>query len=148
MYDNSKAFASGLKIAEAIKNKFLMESLERICYNAVAFAEEKHNFDNQSYNLENSYAFGIFHLGALMKVETIGSGVGADEAKSFISSYIPKRNWECVVVAGAKYAAALEGYIRRTDGERSKAGEEIKVLSDSFNFVTLESIRLFKKGKK
>lgn len=147
-YDNAKELAKGLKIASAIKNKFVMESLERICYSAIDFASEKHNFDNQSFNLENSYAFGIFHLGELMKVETIGSGSGADKAKSFIGSYKPKRPWECVVIAGAKYAAELEGYVRRTDGDRSKAGEEIRVLSDSFNFVSLESIRLFKKGGK
>jgi len=147
-YDNLAAIKKGIAIATAFKDRQILLTLERICYEATEFAKEKHNFDNQSFNLENSYSFGIFHNGKLIKSETWGAGAGSTHAIEFLQTYAPRRNWEAVVIAGAKYAAELEGYVRHTDGTNSKAGEEIRVLSDAFNFVTLESIIEFKKINK
>lgn len=146
--DNAKAFSDGFKLAQAIENKIVMEMFERICEEAIDVAVSQHNFDNQTLNLENSYAYAIYHYGKMVKFKSVGTGEGASDAQEFCENYVTpfglQNSWQAVIVAGAWYGSLLEGYIRRTAGERSGVGEKLRVLSDSFNFVSLESIRIAK----
>lgn len=147
--DNTKVFNEAFKVAKTIEAKMMMEIFESICQRAINVAVEKHSFDNQTFNLENSFSYAIYNNGRMVKFKSEGSGEGAAEARSFCESFVtPFRaqfSWSAVVVAGADYGAAIEGYIRRTEGERSKAGDVLTVLSDSFNFVSLEWIRDIKR---
>lgn len=142
--DNYKTLINGAKIAAKIKDELIERSLVDICNKAIQVAIEKHNFDNQTYNLEESYGYAIYHNGIMINQKIEGASDGSMKAASYLNSYNPIKDWECVIIAGADYAANLEGYIRRTDGNRSKAGDMLRVLSDSFNFVSLESIKSFK----
>lgn len=131
----------GYKLAQSFVNKKFMDIFETICQRAIDVAVERHKFDSQSYNLENSFSYAIYHNGKMMKFQAEGSGQGAADARTFCDTYNPKYPWSAVIVAGAWYAGLIEGYVRRTEGERAGMGETLTVLSDAFNFVSLEWIR-------
>lgn len=141
--DNKKVFDNGSAVANAMKDALIINALYNICNDAIRVAIDTHNFDNQTENLEESYSFGIYHKGVLTRQFTEGASKGSELATSYLESYKSSKQWECVIIAGADYASNLEGYIRQTDGERSKKGDELIVLSDSMNFVELESITYF-----
>ena len=142
--DNKKVLEQGAIKASLIKDRLILRSLKRLCEDAIKVAIDEHNFDNQSDNLEESYGYAIYHNGLMADQMIEGASDGADNSAEFLGSYSPRRSWECVVIAGASYASNLEGYIRRTNGERSQAGDMLRVLNDSFNFVVLESRSYFK----
>jgi len=143
--DNTKVFNEAFKVAKNIEAKMMLEIFESICQRAINVAVEKHSFDNQTFNLENSFSYAIYNNGRMVKFKAEGSGEGSAEARSFCESFKSAFSWSAVIVAGADYGAAIEGYVRRTEGERSKAGDMLTVLSDSFNFVSLEWIRDIKR---
>lgn len=115
-----------------------------IAEDALRVAVDEHNFDNRTFNLEESYGYAVFHNGVMITQRVEGASDGSQKAIDFLVSYTSTKSWELVVIAGADYAANLQGYVRKTDGFRSVAGDELDVLNRSFTFVALESLDYFK----
>lgn len=132
--DNSKVLQEGIIKANAIKDAHVIGALKAVLVATIDDAVSGHNFDNQTMNLENSYGWAIYHKGQMVEFNIKGGGSGAVRAQSELSSYLSFHDWEGVVIAGAKYAAELEGYVRRSDGVLSKSGDELFVLGKFFNF--------------
>lgn len=144
-----REFKKGLTRFTRDKDNMALRSLTRIGKDALKVAQDSHTFDNQTRNLEDSFTYGIFHNGVLLKYEGLGSSLGVSTAISFLQGYGPRHQqpWLLVVVAGAQYSAKLEGHIRKSDGILSKAGDTLIVLNESFVFITMESILYFKTRK-
>lgn len=144
-----KEFKKGITKLNRYKNDLSLRSLTKIGKEALKVAQDSHTFDNQTRNLEDSFTYGIFHNGVLLKYEGLGSSLGVSTAISFLQGYGPRHQqpWLLVVVAGAQYSAKLEGYVRKSDGILSKAGDTLIVLNESFVFITMESILYFKTRK-
>lgn len=144
-----REFKKGLTKFTRYKNDLSLRSLTKIGKEALKVAQDSHTFDNQTRNLEDSFTYGIFHNGVLLKYEGLGSSLGVSTAISFLQGYGPRHQqpWLLVVVAGAQYSAKLEGYVRKSDGILSKAGDTLIVLNESFVFITMESILYFKTRK-
>lgn len=138
--NNKEVLTSGCKRALKIKDKVISKALMNIAKDAVSVAVDSHNFDNQTFNLEESYGYAVFHNGIMIDQMVEGASEGSQKAIDFLVSYTSTKSWELVVVAGADYAANLQGYIRKSDGLRSVAGDELDVLNKSFTFVALESL--------
>lgn len=138
--NNKEVLTSGCKRALKIKDKVISKALMNIAKDAVSVAVDSHNFDNQTFNLEESYGYAVFHNGIMIDQMVEGASKGSQKAIDFLASYTSKKSWGLVVIAGADYAANLQGYIRKTDGLRSVAGDELDVLNKSFTFVALESL--------
>lgn len=147
--DNIKRFKKGIETAIQIKDDLILESFKSIGDAALKVAQDSHTFDNQTRNLEDSFTYGIFHNGVLLEYKGLGSSLGVSTAISFLQGYGPRHQqpWLLVVVAGAQYSAKLEGYVRKSDGILSKAGDTLIVLNESFVFITMESILYFKTRK-
>lgn len=144
-----REFKKGLTKFTRDKDNLALSSLTKIGKEALKVAQDSHTFDNQTRNLEDSFTYGIFHNGVLLKYEGLGSSLGVSTAISFLQGYGPRHQqpWLLVVVAGAQYSAKLEGYVRKSDGILSKAGDTLIVLNESFVFITMESILYFKTKK-
>lgn len=144
-----REFKKGLTRFNRDKDNLALSSLTKIGKEALKVAQDSHTFDNQTRNLEDSFTYGIFHNGVLLKYEGLGSSLGVSTAISFLQGYGPRHQqpWLLVVVAGAQYSAKLEGYVRKSDGILSKAGDTLIVLNESFVFITMESILYFKTRK-
>jgi len=146
--NNSKAFESGIKKAIAIKNIIVEKSLTELCEEALNKAVESHTFQNRTNNLENSFTYGIFHNGTLLKSKSIGSGEGAEDAKNFLSTYTSMHSWSAVIVAGAWYGSLLENFTSTGWGKSwNSGGGRFIVLSDCFDFVVMENKKFFKQNR-
>lgn len=132
--DNSKALREGAAIATSIKDANIKAAFKAVLTSIIDDAVANHNFDNQSFNLENSYGWAIYHNHVMIESDVKGGGEGATRAQAELSSYLSFHDWEGVVIAGAKYAKELEGYVRRSDGVLSKSGDELFVLGKFFDF--------------
>lgn len=132
--DNTKALQEGFLKASAIKDADITAALRAVLKSTIDDAVANHNFDNQTMNLENSYGYAIYHNNVMIESDVKGGGQAATRAQSELRSYISFHDWEGVVIAGAKYAAELEGYVRRGDGVLSKSGDELFVLGTFFDF--------------
>lgn len=142
--NNKKVLTSGCKRALKIKDRVIAAAFMNIAQDALKVAVDEHNFDNQTFNLEESYGYAVFHNGIMIDQRIEGASEGSQKAIDFLVSYTSTKSWELVVIAGADYAANLQGYVRKTDGYRSVAGDELDVLNQSFTFVALESLEYFK----
>lgn len=144
--DNSKAFEIGIKRANEIKDKVVERSLIDLCEAALNRAVESHTFQNRTHNLENSFTYGIFHNGVLLKSKSVGSGDGTNAANRFLGSYVSKHNWAAVIVAGAWYGTLLENFKSTGWGKPwTSGGGNFIVLSDCFDFVVLNNGNFFKR---
>lgn len=142
--DNNKVLRDGMIKATLIKDNVVTGAIRSILVATIEDAVSKHNFDNQTENLENSYGWAIYHNGQVIDIDIKGTGQGATRANTILSSYISLEPWEGVVIAGAKYAAELEGYVRHSDGVLSKSGDELFVLGKFFNFHAQSFIEAIK----
>lgn len=144
--DNSKAIESGIKRAIEIKNRILESSFIDLCESAILKAVESHTFQNRTGNLENSFTYGIFHNGVMIKSRSIGVGEGTDEANKFLESYISTKDWNAVIVAGSWYGNLLENFTSTGWGKSwSSGGGKFIVLSDCFDFIVIEGNKFFRK---
>lgn len=145
--NNEEVLKKGAIRATLFKDANIYTSLENIGEEALRVAQDTHTFDNQTRNLEDSFTYGIFHNGILLKYRGLGSSLGVSNAINFLQGYGPRHQqpWLLVVVAGAKYGAKLEGHVRKSDGKLSKSGDTLIVLNESFVFIATESITYFDK---
>lgn len=132
--DNTKALKAGFEKAMAIKNTAIQSAFRAVLSATIEDAVAKHNYDNQTFNLENSYGWAIYHNHVMIESDVKGAGDGAIMANAFLGSYLSFYDWEGVVIAGAKYAKDLEGYVRRSDGILSQSGDELFVLGKFFDY--------------
>lgn len=142
--DNRRALEAGLVRTIAIKDAAIQAAFKAVLSATIEDAVAKHNYDNQTGNLEDSYGWAIYHNHVMVESDVKGSGDGASRAQAFLSSYLSFHDWEGVVIAGAKYAADLEGYVRRSDGFLSQAGDELFVLGKFFDYHSAGFIETLK----
>ena len=144
--DNSKAIESGIKRAIEIKNRIVESSFIDLCEAAILKSVESHTFQNRTGNLENSFTYGIFHNGVMIKSRSIGGGDGTDEANKFLESYTSAKDWNAVIVAGSWYGNLLENFTSTGWGKSwSSGGGRFIVLSDCFDFVVMNGNKFFRK---
>ena len=132
--DNRRALEAGLVRAITTKDAAIQAAFKAVLSATINDAVDKHNYDNQTGNLEDSYGWAIYHNHVMVESDIKGSGDGATRAQAFLSSYLSFNDWEGVVIAGAKYAADLEGYVRSSNGILSKSGDELFVLGKFFDY--------------
>lgn len=132
--DNTKALNAGFEKAMGIKNAAIQSAFRSVLSAIIEDAVAGHNYDNQSRNLENSYGWAIYHNQVMIESDVKGTGRGATRAHAFLSSYLSFHDWEGVVIAGAKYAKSLEGYVRKSNGKLSKSGDRLFVLGKFFDY--------------
>lgn len=132
--DNTKALNAGFIKAMTVKDTSIQSAFRAVLSATIEDAVAKHNYDNQTFNLENSYGWAIYHNHVMVESDVKGAGDGAARAHAFLSSYLSFHDWEGVVIAGAKYAKELEGYVRRSDGILSQSGDELFVLGKFFDY--------------
>lgn len=132
--DNRRALNAGLDKAMMLKNAAIQSAFKAVLSSTIEDAVAKHNYDNQTFNLENSYGWAIYHNHTMIESDVKGAGDGATRTQSFLSSYLSFYDWEGVVIAGAKYAKDLEGYVRRSNGILSQSGDELFVLGKFFDY--------------
>lgn len=132
--DNTKALNAGFVKAMTVKDAAIQSAFRTVLSATIEDAVAKHNYDNQTFNLENSYGWAIYHNHTMVESDVKGAGDGATRAHAFLSSYLSFHDWEGVVIAGAKYAKELEGYVRRSDGILSQSGDELFVLGKFFDY--------------
>lgn len=142
--DNRRALEAGLVRAIAIKDAAIQAAFKAVLSATIDDAVAKHNYDNQTGNLEDSYGWAIYHNHVMVESEVKGSGDGASRAQAFLSSYLPEHDWEGVVIAGASYAYYVEEFIRKHDGILSKAGDELFVLGKFFDYHSAGFIETLK----
>lgn len=132
--DNTRALNAGFEKAIMMKDAAIQSAFRAVLSATIDDAVAKHNYDNQTFNLENSYGWAIYHNQTMIESDVIGNSEGAARAQAFLSSYLSFQAWEGVVIAGAEYAKDLEGYVRRSDGILSQSGDELFVLGKFFDY--------------
>ena len=145
--DNSKAFSDGFKKAVEIKDRVIEERLIKVCEAVLAYVvkDGSHTFINRTYNLENSFTYGIYHNGKLLHEKSVGDGEGARVAKQFLSNHKPELDWSAVVVVGAWYGTLLEKYKSTGWGKQwLSGGGNFIVLSNTFDFVVMNGKNFMK----
>lgn len=118
--------------------------LTRLANTVLNYAQTRHTFKNQTFNLEDSYGYAIYYNGDIVK-KTLSESMankpkihdfevwnGRDAANSFLDRYPAQDGYTLVVVAGMFYAEWVEK-IHRLD-----------VLTGSFNLAQTEIEKLFK----
>lgn len=142
--DNTRALNAGLVKAITTKDAVIQSAFRAVLSATIEDAVAKHNYDNQTFNLENSYGWAVYHNHVMVESDVKGAGDGATRAQAFLSSYLPFHDWEGVVIAGAKYASDLEEYVRRSDGILSLAGDKLFVLGKFFDYHSTGFIETLK----
>ena len=109
---------------QKIMDTIIMEKLNEIGIHGVKTAIEMHKFRNRTFNLEDSYGFGIYYNGALKQEPfTFSSSStksvkfegkeyrGQEEVMKYLQGYKPDNmGWSLVVVAAMPYASFVEDY--------------------------------------
>jgi hypothetical protein len=84
---------------------------------SIAYAIANKTFENQTFNLRDSYGYAIYVDGELAVVkmgeqkavvEDDRDGFGHDRGYELLVDHIPSTPYEVVIVAGEFYAATLE----------------------------------------
>ena len=116
--NNLKIINASADLAHKIKQDMILLSLDDIARKAIDYALENKGYNNQTFNLHDSFGYAIFVNGQLYKdaimqpmkakVEDDRGGYGRDKGYEFLVEYTPKSKYEVVIVAGEFYAATLE----------------------------------------
>jgi len=135
----------GIEKAKLIRDKAILESLKSIAAQSIAHAMEVKGYDHKTFNLHDSYGYGVYKDGSLVYMHmndpeavnadskgTKGSILGSD----FIKGYSSGRGWSLIVVAGEFYAATLEKLYH------------LDVLTGAYQFTGDNFMDTFKKMKK
>lgn len=142
--NNTDIIASFSIKAEEIMHNDAINILTRLANTVLNYAQTRHTFKNQTFNLEDSYGYAIYYNGDIVK-KTLSESMankpkihdfevwnGRDAANSFLDRYPAQDGYTLVVVAGMFYAEWVEK-IHRLD-----------VLTGSFNLAQTEIEKLFK----
>lgn len=129
--------------------KAIIEKLNQLGEFAIKYAIENHEFENRTYNLEDSYSFAVYKNGNMIgspvmydkkateKVSQKGVDYGHDEAKNFLNSQNPQGDYALVVCAALFYGDILEeiyslDVLSATEWETEK---EAKKILNNLNWV-------------
>lgn len=142
--NNTDIIASFAMKAEEIMHNDAINILTKLANTVLNYAQTRHTFKNQTFNLEDSYGYAIYYNGSIVK-KTLSDSMatkpkiydfevwsGRDAANAFLDRYPAEDGYTLVVVAGMFYAAWVEK-IHRLD-----------VLTGSFNLAQTEIEKLFK----
>lgn len=127
----------------AVKNK--TEYLIKYAKETLKKAYEESTFEDQTYNLRDSYLWAVYFNGNMVESGFIDNSPKASEpqfekneviwgrsdAESFLSAYNPRitNGWEVMFAAAVIYGMYLE------EGERGNPRRQFVVLSSIFNQV-------------
>lgn len=120
MRDNTTIIDELHKMVFEILDKQIMAGLRKLRDSALEYAQTSHEFKNRTFNLEDSYAAGIYHNGVLIEKTlsdkkatepVVRDGVvysGHDRADKFVSNFKAGDGYTLVVVAAQFYAMWVE----------------------------------------
>ncbi len=130
--------------AEGIMHNDAINILTRLANTVLNYAQTRHTFKNQTFNLEDSYGYAIYYNGSIVKKTLSESKAnkpkvhdyevwsGRESANAFLDRYPAESGYTLVVVAGMFYAEWVEKIYR------------LDVLTGSFNLAHAEIEKLFK----
>lgn len=144
--NNTDVIASFAMKADEIMRNNMISTLTRLADVLLDYAQTRHTFKNQTFNLEDSYGYAIYYNGSIVKktlsdqkaskpkIHDFDSWNGRNAANAFLDRYpaATESGYTLVVVAGMFYAEWVEK-IHRLD-----------VLTGSFNLAQTEIEKLFK----
>lgn len=108
---------SDFKVSMINKSKeFMLRRMEAICVEAVVYAIDNHEFDNDTNNLEDSYGGGVYQNGVLIfefyptpiATEAKRDVKGGEAVREFIKAQNPSGEYSMVIAAGMWYAGYVE----------------------------------------
>ncbi len=120
---NNKSGITGLeKLLKFNINKIVDQEIIQALNKIGEFALSKtnlHEFDNYSFNLEDSYAYAVYKDGQIISGPVLldkkatepnpsGGKFGRDYSKEYLKGIKPKGGYSLVVVANTPYAVAVE----------------------------------------
>lgn len=115
--NNLKAITNGVMLAHKIKQNMIVNSLDNIAQKAIDYALRNKGYDNQTFNLHDSFGYAIYVNGELEKVKMADSkshtpddrgDQGRDIGYEYLVDHTPRSPYELVISAGEFYAATLE----------------------------------------
>lgn len=142
--ENSRVIDGMDSIIVNLVKQTMVVNLSKLADELLEYAQERHEFKNRTFNLEDSYGYAIYDDGKVV-VKTLSSPKatkskvingtsyrGHSVASQFLDEYKPQNGISLVVVAGMYYAADLED----TFG--------LDVLTGSFNLAMSKVDSVFK----
>lgn len=130
--------------AEEIMRDNCIEILSKLATVLLNYAQTRHTFKNQTFNLEDSYGYAIYYNGSIVKktlsspkstqpkIHDFESWSGVAAASAFLDRFPAEDGYTLVVVAGMYYALWVEKI------------HKLDVLTGSFNLAQTEIEKLFK----
>lgn len=102
------------KVLSIARGKIL-EALFELGRIAIQTAEESHEFQNRTFNLEDSYAFGVYEKGSLVgdieiRQPKATSREGYNAGIDFLKKQNPEGDFALIVTAGMWYGSIVQDY--------------------------------------
>ena len=139
---NDKVLNDGMAKIKQIAEAAIIESLSELAKTSISVSILNRGYTHRTFNLNDSYGFGIYHNGILVKKWLNSSeatspdskgGSGAQMGSLFLDRFISEGDWQLVVFAGEFYAADLETFHR------------LNVLSNAYQYTEQNFLQDFKR---
>lgn len=142
--NNTAIIESFAMQAEEIMHNDCINILTKLADTVLDYAQTRHTFKNQTFNLEDSYGYAIYYNGSIVKktlssskanqpkIHDFKSWSGVDAASAFLDRYPAEDGYSLVLVAGMYYALWVEKI------------HKLDVLTGSFNIAQTEIEKIFK----
>lgn len=143
--DNAKTIRDGMNRIRLIALQLIPEQLSALAMKAIDEAYKYKKYKDRTFNLHDSYGYGIYYKGdpvkiamvdpSVAKVPDTKGGKGHDIGLSFLDSHKPtSKAWVLVIVAGEFYAEQVDA-----------ARDGLQVLSGAYQYTDQEFETVFKK---
>lgn len=141
--NNTEVIASFTMQVEEIMHNDCIKILTNLADTVLDYAQTRHTFKNQTFNLEDSYGYAIYHNSNIVKktlsdpkarepkIHDFEAWSGKEAASYFLDSYPAGNGYSLIVVAGMYYALWVEKI------------HKLDVLTGSFNLAESEIEKLF-----
>jgi len=116
---NDKVLNDGMALIRKTADDAIVESLDKLAKISISVSILNRGYTHRTYNLNDSYGFGIYHNGSLVRKWLNSSeasstdskgGSGAQMGSLFLDKFSSTGAWQLVVFAGEFYAADLETF--------------------------------------
>lgn len=116
---NKQVLDEGMARMRKMADNAIVESLDALAKVSISVSILNRGYTHRTFNLNDSYGFGIYHNGSLVKKWLNSSeatspdskgGTGAQAGSLFLDKFSSTGVWQLVVFAGEFYAADLETF--------------------------------------
>ena len=131
-----------MKRVQQIADDAIVESLDKLAKSSISVSILNRGYTHRTYNLNDSYGFGIYHNGSLIRKwlnnpeatsPDSRGGSGAQMGSLFLDKFSSTGDWQLVVFAGEFYAADLETFYK------------LNVLTGAYQYTEQNFLQDFKK---